>query len=204
MTKLGVAFWVGLVLTTGFTTFNVKYAVQGIEDELSRVRRETIAEDQERRVLAAEWTYLNQPERLAELNRVYLQLAPLKPNQLQRRIDEIALRAPAPGTDILLAANPPGGAQPVSAPAPGRAVPAHGALAALGSTGNLIPAVARVVEAPAAASTDGNDRADAAAALAEALSVLNRSAVEPAPKLRLAKATPRSLDALIARVADVR
>lgn len=202
MTRLGVVFWVGLVLTTGFTTFNVKYAVQGIEDELSRVRKETIVEEQEKRVLAAEWTYLNQPERLAELNRVHLQLAPLKPNQLQRRIDEIALRAPAPGSDILLAANSPGGAQPVSAP--GIAAPAHGALAALAPTGNLMPAIARVVEAPAAAPTDGNDRADAAAALAEALSVLNRSAAEPALKLRLAKATPRSLDALIARIADVR
>ena len=54
----------GLVVATGFTTFKVKYAVQDIEDELNRVRRHTIAEQQEIRVLTAEWTYLTQPERL--------------------------------------------------------------------------------------------------------------------------------------------
>ena len=32
------------VLAAGFTTFKVKYAVQDIEDELNRARRQTIAE----------------------------------------------------------------------------------------------------------------------------------------------------------------
>ena len=41
MTRLGVVFWRGLVLASGFATFKVKYAVQGIEDELARVRRQT-------------------------------------------------------------------------------------------------------------------------------------------------------------------
>src|SRR5205807_2344040 len=58
MTRLGILFWLLLVLASGFTTFKVKYAVQDIEDELSRVRRQTIAEQQEIRVLTAEWTYL--------------------------------------------------------------------------------------------------------------------------------------------------
>ena len=44
MTRLGVVFWGGLVLASGFATFNVKYAVQGIDDELVRVRRQTVAE----------------------------------------------------------------------------------------------------------------------------------------------------------------
>ncbi len=76
MTRLGAVFWLVLVLAAGFTTFKVKYAVQDLEDELNRVRRQTIAEQQEIRVLTAEWTYLNQPERLAELNRRFLGLAP--------------------------------------------------------------------------------------------------------------------------------
>ena len=76
MTRLGAVFWGGLVLASGFATFNVKYAVQGIDEELARVRRQTIAEQQEIRVLSAEWAYLNQPERLAELNRSFLQLVP--------------------------------------------------------------------------------------------------------------------------------
>ena len=101
MTRLGTVFWVALVLTAGFTTFKVKYAVQDIEDELNRVRRQTIAEQQEIRVLTAEWTYLNQPERLTELNRRFLGLASITTKQLQRSIEEIPLRAPAAPPDSL-------------------------------------------------------------------------------------------------------
>ena len=84
MTRLGTVFWLVLVLAAGFTTFKVKYAVQDIEDALNRARRQTIAEQQETRVLTAEWTYLNQPERLAELNRRFLGLAGITAKQLQR------------------------------------------------------------------------------------------------------------------------
>src|ERR1700686_4695934 len=94
MTRLGTVFWLVLVLAAGFTTFKVKYAVQDIEDELNRTRRQTIAEQQETRVLTAEWTYLNQPERLAELNRRFLGLAAVTTKQLQRSIGEIPLRGP--------------------------------------------------------------------------------------------------------------
>jgi hypothetical protein len=106
MTKLGTVFWVALVLTAGFTTFKVKYAVQDIEEELNRVRRQTIAEQQEIRVLTAEWTYLNQPERLTELNRRFLGLASITTRQLQRSIEEIPLRAPAAPPDVPLEATP--------------------------------------------------------------------------------------------------
>src|SRR3954451_4613397 len=105
MTRLGAVFWGGLVLSSGFATFNVKYAVQGIDDELGRVRRQTLAEMQEIRVFSAEWAYLNQPERLAELNRNFLQLAPMTTKQLQGRVEELALRAPpAGGADTMIAA----------------------------------------------------------------------------------------------------
>src|SRR3954464_15385321 len=112
MTRLGVVFWGGLVLASGFATFNVKYSVQGIDDELVRVRRQTVAETQEIRVLTAEWAYLNQPDRLAELNRSFLQLAPTNTKQLQGRVDEIALRPPPAGGEAtapptMIAANPP-------------------------------------------------------------------------------------------------
>ena len=106
MTRLGTVFWLVLVLTAGFTTFKVKYAVQDIEDALNRARRQTIAEQQETRVLTAEWTYLNQPERLAELNRRFLGLAAISAKQLQRSIEEIPLRPPAAPPDALVEASP--------------------------------------------------------------------------------------------------
>src|SRR5215208_2260834 len=96
MTRLGAVFWGGLVLASGLATFNVKYAVQGIDDELARVRRQTVVEAQEIRVLTAEWAYLNQPERLAELNRNFLQLGPVATKQLQRTIEDIPFRTMRP------------------------------------------------------------------------------------------------------------
>lgn len=157
MTKLGAVFWLGLVLASGFSTFTVKYAVQDIDDQLNRARKHAIAEQQEIRVLAAEWTYLNQPDRLAELNRTFLQLVPIAAKQLQQRIEDIPLRAPAAGPDVLLAASPPVAAPPVAAgavavaaPAPVAAVPAATAppVRLVKATANSLDAlIAQIAEA---------------------------------------------------------
>jgi hypothetical protein len=118
MTKLSVMFWLGLVLTSLFAMFAVKYAVQNLEDQLAHVRKQTIAEEQETRVLNAEWTYLNQPERLADLNRRFVQLVPITPRQLQQRVEEIPLRPPVETPDAVIAAAPV-----LSAPRPNPALP---------------------------------------------------------------------------------
>ena len=164
MTRLGTVFWVALVLTAGFTTFKVKYAVQDIEDELNRVRRQTIAEQQEIRVLTAEWTYLNQPERLTELNRRFLGLASITTKQLQRSIEEIPLRAPAAppdSLDVLVEATlgpdaPQAAATPLPVtpaalgPAPaGTAVPVQLAKAGPAQTASSLDAlIAQIAETP--------------------------------------------------------
>ena len=111
MKRFAALFWLMLVVAAGFTTFKVKYAVQDIEDELNRVRKHTIAEQQEIRVLTAEWTYLNQPERLADLNRRFLSLVPVVPKQLQRPVADIALRPPA-AADVVLASSAEAAAPP--------------------------------------------------------------------------------------------
>ncbi len=181
MTRLGTVFWVVVVLAAGFTTFKVKYAVQDIEDELNRARKQTIAEQQETRVLTAEWTYLNQPERLAELNRRFLGLAAINTKQLQRSIEEIPLRAPAAPPDALVAASPD-----PAAPAPL-------------TTDSLIPALAipeMVRQADAAGPRDEVSVGDGAQPPASVAPV------------RLAKAGPAqaasSLDALIAQIAETK
>lgn len=107
MNRVGALVWLLLVVLSGFATFKAKYAVQDLEDQLHRVRKQTIAEQQEIRVLNAEWTYLNQPERLAELNRRFLALLPITTKQLERRVEDIPLRAPpAPEMLVAAAANP--------------------------------------------------------------------------------------------------
>jgi len=148
MTKLGVVFWLGLVLVSGFTTFKVKHAVQEIDDELTRVRKHVIAEQQEMRVLAAEWTYLNQPERLAELNRTFLQLGQIAARQLQQRIEDIPLRPQPAGPDVLLAAAPPDAMPPVAVAPVAVSVPAAAPARALASSPAATPAPIQAAAAP--------------------------------------------------------
>jgi hypothetical protein len=185
MTKLGAVFWLVLVLAAGFTTFKVKYAVQDIEDELNRARRQTIAEQQETRVLTAEWTYLNQPERLAELNRRFLGLAAISTKQLQRSIEEIPLRAPAAPPDALVEANPEPAA-PQAAPAP---------LAPVA----LIPAPAIPETARQAASTSPRDEVSTGEGAQPRASVASVRLVKAGPAQ-----APNSLDALIAQIAETK
>jgi len=121
MIRFASLLWLALVAVTGFATFKVKYAVQDIEEELNKVRRQTITEQQEIHVLRAEWTALTQPERLADLNRRFLSLAAVTPKQLQRKIDEIPLRL-VPEPEPVIAAAP--------APEPATAVAAAASVAA--------------------------------------------------------------------------
>ena len=187
MTRLGAVFWLVLVLAAGFTTFKVKYAVQDIEDELNRARRQTIAEQQESRVLTAEWTYLNQPERLAELNRRFLGLGAITTKQLQRSVEEIPPRTPAapPAAppDVMVEASP-GPTAPEAAATP-------------------LPVSAAVLS-PAPLVTGTTRQAETASPRDEVAG----DGVRPAATVRLAKAdappTASSLDALIAQIAEAR
>jgi hypothetical protein len=104
MTRLSALVWFMLVLAAGFATFKVKYAVQDIDDQLTRARKQTAAEQEEIRVLTAEWTYLTQPERLADLNRRFFSLQPITAKQLERGIAEIPMRAPTASPDVVVAA----------------------------------------------------------------------------------------------------
>src|SRR5690242_17882501 len=147
MIRFASLLWLALVAVTGFATFKVKYAVQDIEEELNKARRQTIAEQQEIHVLRAEWTALTQPERLADLNRRFLSLAAVTPKQLQHKIDEIPLRlvpepepviaaAPAPEPATAVAAAAPVAAAPVAAAAP---VPPDVVVDATAAAGAAIP-----------------------------------------------------------------
>ncbi|HEV8679434.1 MAG TPA: hypothetical protein VGQ90_08675 [Stellaceae bacterium] len=182
MTRVGAVFWLVLVLLAGFTTFKVKHAVQDVEDQLNRVRKQTIAEQQEIRVLTAEWTYLNQPERLAELNRRFFNLWPITAKQLQRGIADIPMRTAPAAAEILLA----------SAAEPAEPQPLDGEL-------QVTPAA--LATAPAAAERKWPDRPATRSA---------HAADHPAGpgQMQLAKAdrvdAPHSLDALIAQIADSR
>lgn len=194
MTRLGAVFWLVLVLAAGFTTFKVKYAIQDTEDELNRVRRHTTAEQQEIRVLNAEWTYLNQPERLSDLNRRFLGLTSITTRQLQGSIDAIPLRAPAAPPDAVIEAS--SAAAPQDAPTPPAVTPAT--LSPAPSVSGPLPVTSRAI---ARGDAPGADRP--------------HPPIDPAPArpanaapVQMAKAGPgetaNSLDALIAQIVETR
>lgn len=73
-----------LILAAGLASvmFAVKYEVQGLEAELTRLNREIETEQRSIHVLRAEWSYLSNPDRLHQLSQRYLSLQPTAPDQL--------------------------------------------------------------------------------------------------------------------------
>jgi len=211
MIRLASLFWLALVAVTGFATFKVKYAVQDIEDELNKVRRHTIAEQQEIHILRAEWTALNQPERLAELNRRFLSLAAVAPKQLQRKIEDIPLRPVPQPAEPLIAAAPE--AAPMPPPAPADVRPGLDTVITAAATpvaAHQAEAATATPVAAAAKSAVANIHliASAEAAPADAPATLKLTPGKPEARAQVTKASPankpRSLDRLISEIAQSR
>jgi len=74
--------WMGLAGAVGFGLFQLKHQVQALEDEMFRLNRAIVGEQQAIHVLKAEWSYINQPQRLEALAARHLDLHAMKPTQL--------------------------------------------------------------------------------------------------------------------------
>lgn len=184
MTRLGGAFWFVLVIASGVTNFVVKQTVQGLDDKLTSVRRQTIVEQKKIHELTADWTYLNQPELLTNLNNRYVHLVQLSPKQVQASLDYIPLR-PAP-TQTLDTAPQIAMAAPVEMPAPEAAPPTPAPAAA--PSPPATPSLAPIVPVSAApAHTAGPPAAS-----------------EPAPARPAPTPRTASLDSLFAQVSGDR
>jgi hypothetical protein len=70
----------GAVLTA--VLFSLEYQVRSLEDELAAFDRSIVVESQAIHVLKAEWSYLNDPWRLRRLAERFLELSPVRPEQL--------------------------------------------------------------------------------------------------------------------------
>jgi hypothetical protein len=68
--------WIPLAVTVGVSMFLLKYKVQALEDELVAKQAQVVRDRGAIRVLEAEWTYLNDPERLRQLSGEYLGFGP--------------------------------------------------------------------------------------------------------------------------------
>lgn len=117
MIRIGTVVWFVVLALLGIGLFQVKYAVQAKERELRTVNRQITADRQILRVLEAEWSYLNDPVRLADLTRRHTDLAPVMANQIAT-FDALRLR-PAddsnPGSPLLANGQGPLAAIPAAA-----------------------------------------------------------------------------------------
>jgi cell division protein FtsL len=107
-----------LVLVTGFGLFKLKYAVQAQEDDLLRINRQIVADQEAIHVLRAEWSYLNQPARLEQMAKRHLPgLAPVASTQLGT-LDALPMRPETPSADVPPQIASTTGAAPLPRPAP--------------------------------------------------------------------------------------
>jgi hypothetical protein len=100
--------------------FQVKFEVQALEKQLKSINAQIYNNQQAIHVLTAEWSHLNEPSRLTELNERYLRLVPIAAGQLAR-LDDLPPRFKLPsdpaGSELA------GGALQALAPAAGPSLP---------------------------------------------------------------------------------
>jgi hypothetical protein len=69
--------WALLSIFAGVSMFVLKHQVRSLEGDLQQLERAIVAEQEAIHVLAAEWSYLNQPARLEGLGRRLIGLVPV-------------------------------------------------------------------------------------------------------------------------------
>ena len=121
MIRISAIVWVVVLALLGIGLFQVKYNVQSKERELREVHRQIEANYNAIHVLEAEWSYLNDPLRLADLTRRHTGLVPTTPGQigdfasLPLRIEDLPLtpEVPAEPQPPLVSSVPQAPAAPV-------------------------------------------------------------------------------------------
>jgi hypothetical protein len=94
-----------LAAAAGGTLFHVSFEVGALDERLAELNRDIRADREAIHVLRAEWSFLNQPERIEELARRHLDLAPATGGQLAGaatvpvREQEIEAPSPAAGSE---------------------------------------------------------------------------------------------------------
>lgn len=73
MSRLSLSiFWVSVIVVSCFMLYRVKYEVQSLKAQIAQISLEIAQERESLHVVAAEWAYLNRPERLQALSDKYL------------------------------------------------------------------------------------------------------------------------------------
>lgn len=92
MRRAGIIWLLVIVFAAGALVF-MKQRVQAVEEALVRANHRLVKDQEALHVLKAEWTYLNRPGRLSRLAHKYLELQPVKPDQLVT-MEQLSRRLP--------------------------------------------------------------------------------------------------------------
>ena len=84
MIRRSTLLWLLAAILVGCGLYQLKYEVQGKEEQLARLNRQIQSEQEAIHVLHAEWAFLNRPDRLADLSNRHLELTPVAPAQFSR------------------------------------------------------------------------------------------------------------------------
>ena len=82
MRKFMPLLWMPVLVVAAFLMYRVKYEVQAIKAQIAQTSRELETEREALHVVAAEWAYLNRPERLQALADKYLSSAGVTVDQI--------------------------------------------------------------------------------------------------------------------------
>lgn len=80
--RISTIIWMILLVVGVFGLYMVKYKVREVKAEVAATERQLAEEKRNQHVLDAEWTYLNRPERLKSLSAKYLDVKPMRGQQL--------------------------------------------------------------------------------------------------------------------------
>lgn len=118
MIRIGVVIWILVLALLGVGLFQVKYNVQAKEAELRHLKRQIDSNLSTIHVLEAEWSYLNDPVRLADLTRRHTDLLPTQASQIKTFADLPPRPGDAPSAAIPETAPQQHPSQPDQAPTP--------------------------------------------------------------------------------------
>jgi cell division protein FtsL len=93
MIRLSTLIGLALASVAAGLVMHVSYRVQRTEQYLAKLEREIVREQDQIRVLDAEWSYLNDPARIESLARRHLVLAPMSVKKIVS-FDAVPLRDP--------------------------------------------------------------------------------------------------------------
>jgi len=72
MIRISTLMWIVVLSVSSFALYKVKFQVQTLRSQIAEASRELERERESLNVVAAEWAYLNRPDRLQKLADTYL------------------------------------------------------------------------------------------------------------------------------------